>query len=210
VVVHVVPAAVPADAASCATVAGPAVVALDLGPSAVSAEPARRIACDASVVVMHHGADGTLLDVGRKRRTIPTALRRALAARDRQCRFPGCTARRCDAHHLSHWADGGPTSLANTLLLCRVHHRAIHDGGFRVERAPDGAVCFFRPDGAPLADTPPATPVVDDTALLGPSAADGTVGLGAGAPVATSELLDLVWALDVLRGRGVGAAPRFQ
>ena len=64
----------------------------------------RRIACDAAAVVMRHAHDGTVLDVGRKTRTIPPAIRRALAARDRRCRFPGCEARHCDAHHVRHWA----------------------------------------------------------------------------------------------------------
>jgi len=95
-----------------------------------SARPSRRIACDAAVVVMRHAPDGTPLDVGRKTRTIPPAIRRALAARDRQCRFPGCSAKHCDAHHVRHWADGGTTCLDNLVLLCRRHHRAVHEEGF--------------------------------------------------------------------------------
>ena len=102
----------------------------------VSAETARRMACDAGAVVMRHAADGSVLDVGRKTRTIPPALRRALLARDRQCRFPGCNARRCDAHHVRHWADGGPTRLDNLVLLCRRHHRAVHEEGFLVRMGP--------------------------------------------------------------------------
>jgi 5-methylcytosine-specific restriction endonuclease McrA len=77
---------------------------------------------------MRHDADG-VLDVGRKTRTIPLSIRRALTARDAGCRFPGCTSRRCDAHHLTHWADGGATSVDNLVLLCRRHHRAVHEGG---------------------------------------------------------------------------------
>ena len=95
----------------------------------VSAETARRMACDAGAVVMRHAADGSVLDVGRKSRTVPPALRRALQARDRQCRFPGCNARRCDVHHVEHWADGGATRLDNLVLLCRRHHRAVHEEG---------------------------------------------------------------------------------
>jgi hypothetical protein len=94
------------------------------------------MACDAGAVVMRHAADGSVLDVGRKTRTIPPALRRALLARDRQCRFPGCNARRCDAHHVRHWADGGPTRLDNLVLLCRRHHRAVHEEGFLVRMGP--------------------------------------------------------------------------
>ena len=85
----------------------------------VSAATAQRLACDAATVEMRHGPDGQVLDVGRKTRTISPALRRALASRDRQCRFPGCQARRCDAHHIRHWAHGGATALDNLVLLCR-------------------------------------------------------------------------------------------
>ena len=85
----------------------------------VSAETARRLACDAATVTMHHGPAGEVLDVGRRTRTISPALRRALAARDGHCRFPGCRARRVDAHHVEHWAHGGATALDNLVLLCR-------------------------------------------------------------------------------------------
>jgi hypothetical protein len=105
------------------------------------------------MVVMREGHDGTVLDVGRKTRTIPTAIRRALDARDGRCRFPGCTARRCDAHHIEHWADGGATALDNLVLLCRRHHRLVHEGGYGVELAA-GDVRFIRPDGRRLAMAP--------------------------------------------------------
>ena len=101
----------------------------DAGGLRVSTATAQRLACDAGKVVMTHGTGGQVLDVGRKTRTIPPALRRALAARDRRCRFPGCTARRCDAHHVRHWAHGGATRLDNLVQLCRRHHRAVHEGG---------------------------------------------------------------------------------
>jgi hypothetical protein len=99
---------------------------LEGGPY-VSAETSRRLACDAALVVMTHTPDGSVLDVGRKTRTIPPAIRRALTARDAHCRFPGCTGRHTDAHHLEHWADGGATRLDNLVLLCRRHHRAVHE-----------------------------------------------------------------------------------
>ena len=89
----------------------------------VSAETARRLACDAVTVTMRHGPAGEVLDVGR--RTISPALRRALAARDRHCRFPGCAATRCDAHHVEHWAQGGATALDNLVLLCRPPERML-------------------------------------------------------------------------------------
>ena len=71
---------------------------------------------------------------GARRVRFPPAIRRALNARDARCRFPGCTARHCDAHHITHWADGGGTSLDNLLLLCRRHHRLVHEGGLDIER----------------------------------------------------------------------------
>jgi hypothetical protein len=88
----------------------------------VSAETSRRLACDASRVVMRHDADGRPVEIGARRRTIPPALRRALQHRDRDCRFPGCGRRFTQGHHLQHWAQGGPTTLSNLALLCRRHH----------------------------------------------------------------------------------------
>ena len=129
-------------------------VEVDHGAVDVSAETSRRICCDASVVAMRHDADGAVLDVGRKARTVPPSIRRALQARDRSCRFPGCTARRCDAHHIEHWADGGATSLDNLVLLCRRHHRAVHEGGFALIQHGDGATTFLRPDRTALRRRP--------------------------------------------------------
>jgi hypothetical protein len=88
-----------------------------------------------------------VLDVGRRTRTIPPALRRALEVRDRGCRFPGCGLRFTDAHHVRHWADGGPTSLANCLLLCRFHHRLVHEAGWRVTVDARGRARFVDPRG---------------------------------------------------------------
>ena len=121
----------------------------------ISAEVCRRLLCDAGVVPVLEDAAGRAIDVGRKTRTIPPALRRALRARDRGCRFPGCTHTRfVDGHHISHWIDGGETNLENTLLLCRRHHRAIHEHGFTVVRE-HGEVVFRDPAGAVL---PPSGP----------------------------------------------------
>ena len=101
----------------------------------VSAETSRRLACDASRVLMRHDPDERELEVGARTRTIPPALRRALQHRDRGCRFPGCGGRFTQGHHLRHWAQGGPTTLSNLVLLCRRHHRAVHEDGYRVARA---------------------------------------------------------------------------
>jgi hypothetical protein len=116
------------------------------GP-ALPAETARRLGCDASLVAIVE-RDGRPLSVGRKRRTVPAALRRALQSRDRGCRFPGCGERRfVDAHHVRHWAQGGETKLSNLLLLCRHHHRLLHEGGYQLERRPGGGGRFRGPDG---------------------------------------------------------------
>ena len=93
----------------------------EAGGIRVSQQTARRLACDAAKVTMQHGPGGEILDVGRRTRTISPALRRALAARDRQCRFPGCQNRRCDAHPVRHWADGGSTLRRQVGILVDVH-----------------------------------------------------------------------------------------
>ena len=124
------------------------------GGARVSAETSQRLACDASRVVMRHDDHGRLLEIGARTRTIPPALRRALHHRDRSCRFPGCGVRFGQGHHLRHWAHGGPTTLSNLALLCRRHHRAVHEEGYQVARGPDGALRFRRPDGRPLPEVP--------------------------------------------------------
>jgi hypothetical protein len=98
---------------------------------------------------------GAVLDIGRRTRTIPPALRRALDVRDGGCRYPGCGSRFTDAHHIDHWADGGETRLENLILLCRRHHRAVHEGQARVCRGADDSVAFFRRDGRVVYDAPP-------------------------------------------------------
>jgi hypothetical protein len=125
----------------------------------VPAGTSQRLACDASRVVMRHDEDGRVVEVGARTRTIPPALRRALQHRDHGCRFPGCGLRFGEGHHVRHWAAGGPTTLSNLALLCRRHHRTVHEEGYQVARQPDGALEFRRPDGRVLPDVPPA-PVV--------------------------------------------------
>ena len=124
----------------------------------VSAETSRRIACDAGIVRVAHAPDGSLLDVERRTRTIPPSVRRALEARDRGCRFPGCGLRFTDAHHVKHWADGGENNLRNLVLLCRRHHRAVHEGGFSVCLDRAGQVAFFAPRGKAIFDAPEEFP----------------------------------------------------
>jgi hypothetical protein len=116
----------------------------------------RRLACDASVTRIVLGPRSEPLDVGRRTAVVTGALRRALIARDRACRFPGCDRHHgwCDAHHVRHWADGGATGLHNLVLLCRRHHRAIHEGGFGLGMEGTHPV-FRRPDGSILEDRAP-------------------------------------------------------
>jgi 5-methylcytosine-specific restriction endonuclease McrA len=106
-----------------------------------------RLLCDATVVEVVESSSGNVLDVGRRRRTIPTLLRRALHLRDRGCRFPGCTNRQVDGHHVVPSARGGATALDNLCSLCRRHHAYVHEHGFRLERDGTGGFRFFRPDG---------------------------------------------------------------
>jgi hypothetical protein len=112
---------------------------------------ARRLACDASVMRVVLSERSEPLDVGRRSKVVPASMRRAVIVRDRRCRFPGCDRPHpwCDAHHIVHWADGGPTALSNLILLCRHHHRAIHAGRARLDMD-DGLPVFRRPDGSHL------------------------------------------------------------
>jgi len=113
----------------------------------------RRIACDGSLLRVTDDAAGNPLDIGRKTRAVPPAMQRALRSRDGGCRFPGCTHERfVDAHHIRHWANGGETSLENLALLCRRHHRFVHEGGFGLEKIADGCIRFRRPDGQVIDD----------------------------------------------------------
>jgi len=120
---------------------------------ALAIETARRLCCETSLVGIVEDAHGKPLDVGRKTRAIPAAIRRALKSRDRGCRFPGCTHRRfTEGHHIEHWADGGETKLANLITLCNFHHRLVHEGGFDIRATDDGLLVFSKPDGSRLAE----------------------------------------------------------
>jgi 5-methylcytosine-specific restriction endonuclease McrA len=193
VVVHV-------DAAVLADPTQPGQSVLEEG-SHVPAETSQRLACDASRVVMRHDEDGRVVEVGVRTRTIPPALRRALQHRDRDCRFPGCHVLVGEGHHLQHWAQGGPTTLSNLALLCRRHHRAVHEEGYQLERMPDGALQVRRPNGRLLAEVPapvavPADPV---EVLRTRHAADG-LRLHSRTTCSQwlGERLDVGWAIDVL------------
>ena len=167
----------------------------------VSAETSQRLGCDASRVVMKHDEDGRIFEVGAKTRTIPPALRRALLHRDRSCRFPGCHGRLCQAHHIRHWAQGGPTTLSNLVLLCRRHHRAVREEGYQVDRQRDGELRFRRPDGRVIPNVPrppeaPADPV--GTVRTDNDAAGIVVRAWTATPGWQGERLDVGYAIDVL------------
>jgi hypothetical protein len=118
------------------------------GRSGLPVESVRRLCCDSDTVVIIEDENGEPLNVGRKTRTVPTAIKRALRSRDRGCVFPGCTNQRfVDAHHIRHWSAGGETSLDNLLLLCTRHHRLVHEGGFSIAKDYLDRWYFRRPDG---------------------------------------------------------------
>ena len=186
VVVHV-------DAAVLADPDQPGQSVLD-GGERVSAETSQRLTCDASRTVMRHDEAGRVVEIGARTRTIPPALRRALHHRDPTCRFPGCHIRFGQGHHIRHWAQGGPTTLSNLVLLCRRHHRAVHEEGYQVARGPDGGLHFRRPNGLPLPDVPPPVTVPADpvAALRARHAADG-LQVDARTTCATGSASGSIW-----------------
>ena len=116
---------------------------LQLTPATV-----RRLACDADIIPIALGTRGEVLDVGRTHRLVTPAIWRALVCRDAHCAFPGCTRPpiMCHAHHITHWAQGGHTSLPNMVLLCGHHHRTIHHTPWQVRLRPhDGRPEFLPP-----------------------------------------------------------------
>ena len=174
------------------------------GGTHVSAETSRRLACDASRVVMRHDEDGRIVEVGARTRTIPPAIRRTLHHRDGGCRFPGCDLPFGQGHHIRHWAHGGPTTLSNLAMLCRRHHRAVHEEGYQVERQLDGELRFRRPDGRsiPVVPRPSAVPADPVSALRARNEAAGLhLDAQTTRPGWLWERLDVVWAIDVLHPR---------
>ncbi|WP_169847129.1 HNH endonuclease signature motif containing protein [Rhodococcus triatomae] len=115
----------PADPAGLAEVRG---IAWSPWMGPLTVNTARLLGCDANVTAIVLDEHGAPLSVGRTHRTVTRAQRTALAARDGGCAFPGCgaTAAWCEGHHITHWADGGPTDLDNLVLLCGTHHRLLH------------------------------------------------------------------------------------
>jgi 5-methylcytosine-specific restriction endonuclease McrA len=175
--------------------------------SRACAETSQRLACDAGRIIMRHDADGQVIEMSARTRTIPPALRRALQHRDQGCRFPGCNVRFGQGHHIRHWAQGGPTTLSNLALLCRRHHRAVHEEGYRVERRVDGELEFRHPYGWVIPDVPGAKAIPDDPVEI-VRARNEAAGLRldaqSGKPRWHGERLDLGYAIDVLHPLAVG------
>lgn len=128
------------------------------GVGPIPGEVARRLACDAEVVLSVEGRDGSVLDQGRARREPTVAQRIEIERRDKGCRFPGCTfSEFTDVHHVEHWVDGGETSLSNLVTLCDRHHRAVHELGWAVGGDANGALTFRSPHGRVANSVPSPT-----------------------------------------------------
>ena len=171
----------------------------------VSAETLRRVACDCGLVAAARGADGQPLSIGRRSRSIPPAIRRALNLRYRGCAFPGCThTRYLHAHHIEDWLNGGETSVGNLALLCSVHHRLVHEGGWTVALGEDGKPVFTSPTGWCLPRTPQRPWKGDIAAWLRDWAADQGMELGplTNRPRWDGCRLDYKIALDCLFATG--------
>ena len=169
----------------------------------VSAETFRRIACDCGVVAV--AGDGAGLNIGRRARSIPPAIRRALALRDRGCRFPGCTHTRfLHGHHIQHWLHGGETSVDNLVLLCTFHHHLVHEGLWTVARGEDGELAFTAPEGRALQAEPPRQMVQGVLESLHEWAKDRGLDIGADSnlPLWDGTRPDYDWAVGALLRAG--------
>jgi hypothetical protein len=161
------------------------------------------VACDCGLVAA--GTDGGGLAIGRRARTIPTAIRRALMLRDRGCVFPGCThTHYLHGHHIHHWLHGGETSLDNIALLCTVHHHLVHEGGWTIIRGEDGELVFRSPAGRDQAHEPPRERVGEiSTWLEAWAAAHGVEpGSDTNMPLWDGTTPDYAVAVDALLAAG--------
>ena len=140
----------------------------------IAAATARRLACDCRWQLVVENEAGEVVRLGRTTRQVPAWLTRQLRRRDRGCRFAGCGATRwLHAHHLTHWADGGPTDQDNLVLLCGRHHRVVHEGGWRITSTKEGDVTFHKPNGGVLTCGPPALRPDVRQRLFGPDPPTG-------------------------------------
>jgi hypothetical protein len=171
--------------------------------SRLSAETLRRVACDCGLIAT--GREGEALNIGRRARTIPPAIRRALMLRDRGCAFPGCTHTAfLHGHHIKHWLHGGETSLANTLLLCSFHHHLVHEGGWTITVGADGAFVFHSPVGKSLRPEPPHEVLDHDRDWLREWAYERKLDLGpdVNMPQWDGKTPDYDWAVGWLLAAG--------
>jgi hypothetical protein len=137
------------------------------------------VACDCALLAV--GGGGESLNIGRRSRSIPPAIRRALMVRDGGCAFPGCLHRRfLHGHHIEHWLHGGETRLDNLVTLCTFHHYLVHEGGWTMSRGADGGFLFHSPRGKALAQSPPPQPVDDILAWMRQWADERDLDLGPG------------------------------
>ncbi len=167
--------------------------------SSVSAGTLRRVACDCGLVAV--GQDGEALNIGRRARSIPPAIRRALMLRDRGCAFPGCTHTRfLHAHHIEHWLHGGETKLDNLVMLCTFHHHRVHEGGWTISVESDGAPSFNSPVGTWLTPEPPRERIDDGLAWLRGWAEERGLNLGpeANRPLGEGTKMDYPSAVEAL------------
>ncbi len=172
------------------------------GRSDLPIETVKRLTCDGSLVTVIENGTGEPLNIGRKRRSVPPAIRRALWSRDRGCSFPGChNTRFIDAHHIHHWSAGGETSLDNLVLLCGHHHRLVHEGGYCIRRDAEGQVYFQRGDGRVIPrcgyDAEDARP---DPVNLEDTSAEGWLAALVKRPKPSAEVRDAVGTYAIRRG----------
>jgi 5-methylcytosine-specific restriction endonuclease McrA len=172
----------PADPARCHVEDGPA----------ISVSTAQMLTCTAALSWMLHDHDGTVLDLGRRRRRPSAALRRAARERDRfRCRYPGCESRRIDLHHIRYWSHGGRTSLTNLICLCKHHHMLVHDRGYLIAAGPGGAFTFYDPGGTVI----PASPALPQPGGTIEDCHDADITPGTIIPPWYGERLDLDHAI---------------
>lgn len=198
------PAHVPAEADSHDTALQ---AVIEPGGAGLAEQTARRLACDASIVVQDGGSCSCGSQaVARKKRVPGLPLRRVLSRRDGGCTFPGCThTRHLHTHHIEHWLDGGETSERNTCLLCSLHHRLCHEGGFQLKRGEDEALLFFDPRGNLVPSTPELLQSDDGEAALRALAQSARIAIDSDTmPVWQGETLDLDWAKALFRIPGSG------
>ncbi len=166
------------------------------GLGAISAHAAARLACEGALSRLVYRADGAVEPLGTTK-VIPRSMRRALLARDRGCRFPGCTARRfLHAHHVIYASRGGPTALSNLVTLCGRHHRLVHDGGWKLSLSHGGQLRVVSADGSELAAV--ARAGSGSTAGLATSNAGRGVRLSPDALTGDGDPCDIGLAIDAL------------